>query len=122
VSPIVIAVKLSSVVETWGSTPPERQAAYPCDGLVDSPDVLFRAVDVNAPSDSVFRWLCQLRKGPYGYDWIDNAGRRSPRQLIEGLDHLETGQCFMTIFRLVSFETGRSITLDSTSVLSAGWL
>jgi len=56
-------------------------------------------------------------EGPYSYDWIDNGGRQSPRQLIEGLDHLEIGQRFMTIFRLVSFEIGRSITLDSTSVL-----
>ena len=107
-----------SVVETWGSSEDERAASYPCDGLIDHPDrVLFRAVDVSAPAELVFRWLCQLRAAPYSYDWIDNFGRRSPRQRIDGLDQLEVGQRFMRIFRLVSFEQGRSITLDSVTAL-----
>ena len=109
-------MKTPSVVETWGATPSEREAAYPCDELLDSPNVLFRAVDIDAPSALVFRWLCQLRKAPYSYDWIDNLGRRSPQQLIDGLDHLEVGQRFL-IFRLVSFEEGTSITLDSITAL-----
>jgi hypothetical protein len=36
---------------------------------------------------------------------------------MEGLDRLEVGQRFMTIFRLASFEEGRSVTLDSTTAL-----
>jgi len=109
---------LLSVVEAWGSSVQERAAAYPCDGLIDHPDrVLFRAVDVSAPAGVVFRWLCQLRVAPYSYDWIDNLGRRSPRHLIAGLDQLEVGQRFMSIFRLVSFDEGRSILLDSTTRL-----
>jgi hypothetical protein len=108
----------SSVVETWGSSADERAASYPCDGLIDRPDrVLFRATDVAAPSRLVFRWLCQLRAAPYSYDWVDNRGRRSPKHLIEGLDELEIGQRFMTMFHLVSFEEGRSITLDSNTGL-----
>ena len=104
-------------METWGSEPHERQADYPCDELADGPVALFRAVDVDAPSTTVFRWLCQLRQAPYSYDWLDNGGRRSPRQLIDGLDRLETGQRFMTIFRLAAFEDGRSITLDAATSL-----
>jgi hypothetical protein len=111
----VSAVRCPSVVETWGSAPHERESAYPCDGLIDRPHVVFRAVDIDAPGPLVFRWVCQLRKAPYSYDWIDNLGRRSPRELIEGLDHLEVGQRFMVIFRLSSFEEDRSITLDSTT-------
>ena len=107
----------SPCVETWGTSRDEREATYPCDGLVDSPDVVYRAVDVEAPAPLVFRWVCQLRAAPYSYDWIDNRGRRSPRTLVDGLDHLEVGQRVMTIFRLVSFEEGRSITLDSTTAL-----
>lgn len=105
-----------SVVDSWGSTEAERAAAYPCDRFVEQPDgELFRAVDVAAPAHVVFRWLCQLRVAPYSYDWIDNFGRRSPRRLIDGLEHLEIGQRFVTIFRLVDFEPGRSITIDSTT-------
>jgi hypothetical protein len=106
-----------SAVDAWGSSAHERTLEYPCDALLDAPDrVLFRAIDIAAPSDLVFRWLCQLRVAPYSYDWIDNFGRRSPRRLIDGLDALEVGQRFM-IFRLASFEPGRSITLDSTTAL-----
>jgi hypothetical protein len=112
----VEAVRDLSVVGTWRSSADERAAVYPCDGLIDRSDrVLFRAVDVDAPAGLVFRWLCQLRVAPYSYDWIDNLGRRSPRQVTEGLDELSVGQRFMTIFRLAAFEEGRSITLDSTT-------
>jgi hypothetical protein len=114
----VVAVFRSSLVEWWGSLPDERELSYPCDGLIDAPDrTLFRAVDVLAGSELVFRWLCQLRAAPYSYDWIDNLGRRSPRLLTPGLDELEVGQIFMTIFRLVGFEEGRSITVESRSRL-----
>ena len=114
----MIIVNRRSVVETWGSSVDERAAAYGCDGLIESPDrSLVRAVDVDAPAPLVFRWLCQLRAAPYSYDVVDNFGRRSPRMLIDGLNRLEVGQPFMRIFRLVSFENGRSITLDSTTAL-----
>ena len=93
-----------SVVESWGSSTQERAVADPCDILIKHPDgELFRGVDVSVPPGLVFRWLCQLRVAPYSYDWIDNRGRRSPPQLIEGLDQLEVGQRFMSIFRLVAF-------------------
>lgn len=99
-------------VRHWGSTEDERRRAYPCDRLLPAADhALFRAVDVAAPSATVFRWLCQLRVAPYSYDWIDNAGRQSPQALVGGLDSLEVDQRFMTIFELVEFEPGRSITL-----------
>jgi hypothetical protein len=77
--------------------------------------VLFRAVDVAAPASLLYRWLCQLRVAPYSYDWIDNRGHRSPQQLIDGLDELELGQPACTIFEIVHFEPGRSLTLDSTT-------
>jgi len=103
-----------TAIDTWGSTPEERADFYPCDDLIESSHPLFRAIDIDAPAPLVFRWLCQMRVAPYSYDWIDNFGRRSPQQLVDGLDDLEVGQRFM-IFRLVSFEPGRSITLESTS-------
>ncbi len=108
-------MKRPGVVEAWGSSPAERAAAYSVDELIARPDgVVFRAVEITGPAALVFRWLCQLRVAPYSYDWIDNRGQRSPRELIDGLDQLEIGQRFM-IFRLVGFELDRSITLDSTT-------
>jgi hypothetical protein len=99
-------------IRDWGSSEAERAERYPCDALLDSPDdVLFRAVDVAAPPEVVFRWLCQLRVAPYSYDWIDNFGRKSPRELQPGLEALEVGQRVMRIFSLASFERNRHLTL-----------
>jgi hypothetical protein len=99
-------------VREWGSTPEERQRAFPCDDvLADHNDAYFRAVSVAAPPTLVYRWLCQLRAAPYSYDWIDNLGRRSARTLTPGLENLELGQPVMKIFDLASFEPDRHLTL-----------
>jgi hypothetical protein len=101
-----------SVIRGWGSTPEERAAEYPCDrDLPDAVKSMHRAIDVEAPVEIVYRWLCQLRVAPYSYDILDNLGRRSPRKLSPGLEQLETGQRFMFIYELVEFEPGRQITV-----------
>jgi hypothetical protein len=100
-----------SVAYDWGSTPAERAMPLPCDRFLDAPEhVLHRALDVEAPVDVTFRWLCQLRAAPYSYDWIDNFGRTSPRVLTPGLENLAVGQTVMTLFELVEFEVGRHLT------------
>jgi hypothetical protein len=71
----------------------------------------YRAVSVNAPVETVFRWICQLRAAPYSYDWIDNFGRHSPRHLIDGLERLRVGQKVMTIFRVHDFSIDNFITI-----------
>jgi len=84
-----------------------------------------RALEVNASTAVLFRWLCQLRVAPYSYDLIDNRGRQSPRTLIDGLDDLEIGQRFCTIFTLTAFEPGRSLELlidDARAVRAFGAL
>jgi hypothetical protein len=107
-------VASTSCSHTWGSTPEERARGFPCDAWLTDPDAaLFRAVDVDAPSATLFRWLCQLRVAPYSYDWIDNGGRESPRQLLPGLDQLEVGQRVMSMFDLVEFEPDRHLTVLS---------
>jgi hypothetical protein len=99
------------MMHSWGSTAAERARGYPCDRwLAGADDVCFRAIDVAAPPEVVFRWLCQMRVAPYSYDWIDNRGRRSPRELTPGLEELEVGQRLMTIFRLVEYERDRHLT------------
>ena len=94
----------------WGATPDERQRAYPADSLVPDPVLMTRAVSVDAPVEVAWRWLCQLAVAPYSYDWIDNRGRRSPRELTPGADVLEVGQSMVEIFRLTSFDAGHQWT------------
>lgn len=94
-------------------TSAEVKAAYPCDSLLPGADgVWFRGVAVRAPRSTTYRWLCQLRVAPYSYDLVDNRGRRSPRSLTPGADHLEAGQRVMTIFRLASFRPGHHLTIE----------
>lgn len=93
---------------TWGDvgttvpppTPPGRDVR------------LTRAVHVDAPVDVVFRWLGQLRAGPYSYDLIDNRGRQSPPYLSR-TDEVRLGQRFL-IFDLVGLDAGRQLILELT--------
>lgn len=98
---------------TWGTTAEERATPFPGD-LADAGDrqLLWRGVTVAAPAPLVYRWLCQMRVAPYSYDWIDNWGRRSPQTLTPGVEQVEAGQSFM-IFRLVAFEPGVSLTMET---------
>ena len=94
----------------WNATSDEEKELFPCDRYMTSKyRSLIRAINVSAPANIVFRWICQLKIAPYSYDWLDNGRRQSPRQLTPGLEQLELGQNFM-IGRIVEFEEGRQIT------------
>lgn len=79
--------------------------------------VALRAVTTSGSPESVYLWLCQLRRAPYSYDWIDNFGHRSLRAPIVEMARLHCGQDFMTIFTLVDFERGRCVSLR----MKPGW-
>jgi hypothetical protein len=105
-------MKWSEIVRAWGTTPQERERCFPCDRVLpDHNEAYYRGVTVCAKPPTLFRWLCQLRVAPYSYDWLDNFGRRSPRDLTPDLENLESGQPFMTLFDLVDFERNVHITL-----------
>lgn len=68
--------------DRWGVTAAETARHYPCDDVVPTPALqAWRGVSVAAAPERVWPWLVQLRLAPYSYDWIDNLGRRSPREL-----------------------------------------
>jgi hypothetical protein len=101
-----------SAAYTWGTEDAERRLPFPCDRYVAQAEgAYFRGITVRATPAILFRWLCQMRAAPYSYDWIDNGGRRSPRTLTPGLEHLAVGQSVMRIFTLVDFAQDRHLTL-----------
>jgi len=103
---------MAVISKTWGTNAAERQRVFPADGIVPQPDEsLFRGITIAASEKIVFRWLCQMRIAPYSYDWLDNGGRRSPRELTPGLDDLARGQTVMRIFDLVDFARGEHLTV-----------
>lgn len=103
--------RLRQLPQHWQTTAAEIETAESCDHLASTGgSVMTRAIDIPAPASATFRWLCQLSVAPYSYDWIDNAGRRSPRTLTPGTDLLCLGQNFL-IGTLTAFEPGHHITV-----------
>jgi hypothetical protein len=102
--------------DRWGVSKSEILRSYPCDDFVASPTLqAWRGVRVKAPATEVWPWVAQVRIAPYSYDWIDNLGRRSPRQLA-GLPEPQAGDRFTTaagrwgVGRIVSVDPGRQLT------------
>lgn len=106
-------------INHWGSRPQERALAYPCDKWLSDPHhSLFRAVTIQATPQHLYRWLCQLKLAPYSYDWVDNLGRQSPRQLVPGCENPVLGQTMMTLFQLVEFQANQHLTMACNNWLT----
>ncbi|MGH3422539.1 MAG: hypothetical protein ACRDOD_23445, partial [Streptosporangiaceae bacterium] len=101
--------------DRWGVSDGEVARSYPCDEFIVSPALqAWRGVDVAAPAAAVWPWVAQVRLAPYAYDWIDNRGRRSPRELL-GMAEPRVGDRFTSVGgrpvgRIVSVETGKQLT------------
>jgi hypothetical protein len=94
----------------------ETARSYPCDRFVASPVLAaWRGVHIEAPTEAVWPWVAQVRLGPYSYDWIDNLGHRSPRELM-GLPEPRAGERFTTAG---GRELGRIVSVDLGSQLTA---
>ena len=104
--------ELAFYVHNRGATAGEMASAFACDVFLhDADHAWYRGIDVRAPRATVFRWLTQLRVAPYSYDWIDNLGRQSPRQLLD-LAGVARGQRAMIVFEIIDFEDERHLTLE----------
>jgi hypothetical protein len=80
--------------DRWGVSADEVRRRYPCDELVPAPVLqLWRGVTVDATPQEVWPWLCQVQLAPYSYDWLDNFGKQSPRELL-GLPDPQPGERF----------------------------
>jgi hypothetical protein len=98
--------------QNWGTLPEERSLRFSCDRILTRPDAaLYRGLTIGASPQIVFRWLCQMRVAPYSYDWLDNNGRQSPRELVPGLENLAVGQDVMRIFSLIDFIPNQELTI-----------
>ena len=101
--------------DRWGVSENDTLRSYPCDDFVASPTMqAWRGVLVEAPAPAVWPWVAQIRLAPYSYDWIDNRGRRSPRELA-GLPEPAVGDRFTTaggreLGRIVSVDPGKQLT------------
>ncbi len=101
--------------DRWGVRASETEQHYPCDDFVSSPALeAWRGVTVRAPVEDVWPWVAQVRLAPYSYDWIDNLGRRSPREL-QNLPEPQVGDKFTTsggrrLGRILAVEPGEHLT------------
>jgi hypothetical protein len=82
--------------DRWNVTDDEVARNYPCDEFVRAPTLqAWRGVTVHTTPETLWPWVGQIRIAPYSYDWIDNLGHRSPRQLV-GLPEPVVGEAFTT--------------------------
>jgi hypothetical protein len=80
-----------------GVTDDEVARRYPCDEVLAVPALaVWRGITVQAGPAQVWPWLCQVRLAPYSYDWLDNLGRTSPREL-RGLPEPLPGEPFTCV-------------------------
>jgi hypothetical protein len=79
----------------WGATNEECERLLPGDDLVQAPTLdATRAMTIRAQPSDIWPWLAQVgvnRAGWYSYDWLDNLGRPSAREIIAELQDIEVG-------------------------------
>lgn len=84
--------------DRWNVTDAEVARRYPCDDFVREPVLqAWRGITAEASAEQVWAWVGQIRLAPYSYDWIDNLGHRSPRDLKD-LPEPRAGECFTAAF------------------------
>ena len=82
---VVAWMQATRLTERWGTLPHEPDRPMPGDDLIPDPAMsATRALVVDAPLERVYPWFAQMgpgRAGWYSYDWIDNRGVASAREI-----------------------------------------
>jgi hypothetical protein len=98
--PLVAAVAgyqavLKPRLRTWGASKAEQAMALPGDGLIPGEgETSTMATDIDAPPEAVWAWLAQMgtkRAGYYSWDWLDNGGHSSAREIHPEWQDIEAG-------------------------------
>jgi hypothetical protein len=98
----------------WGATDGEVGRPMPGDDILGpGAGSTTRAVTIGVPADQVWPWLAQIgygRAGWYSYDWLDNDGQRSARQIRPQWQQLRAGDRILMMpgsgFDVVGVEAG----------------
>ena len=73
----------------------ELTRTLPGDSIIENPSgTMTDGITIEAPPEAIWPWLMQmgcLRGGWYSYDWLDNAGVQSSKQIIEDWQDLKEG-------------------------------
>ena len=105
--------------ERWGTLPHEPALPLPGDDLIPEPAMnATRAIVIDAPPEDVYPWFAQMgpgRAGWYSYDWIDNRGVESAREVNPDWVVTEPGVSMGGMagigFRVVDAKPGRHLVL-----------
>lgn len=114
--------------ERWGTLPHEPALPLPGDHLIPKAAMnATRAIVIDAPPGDVYPWFAQMgpgRAGWYSYDWIDNRGVESAREIHPDWVITEPGASMGGMagigFRVVDARPGRQLvlTVETRSPLS----
>jgi hypothetical protein len=105
--------------ERWGTLPHEPTLPMPGDELIPEPAMsATRAMVIDAPPEDVYPWFAQMgpgRAGWYSYDWIDNRGVESAREIMPDWVITEPGASMGGMagirFRVVDARPGSQLVL-----------
>ena len=94
---VIAIVAFTRRTVRWGARPEERSMRMPGDEYFtgDTPAfvAMTRAINIDAPPETVWPWLAQLGRGAgfYSFDRLDNGGKTSARHIVSWIPEVRVG-------------------------------